>query len=151
MTNEEMERTMQFIVQQQAQFTANFQKLDEERAKDSARIKHLEESFVVLVQLAGNHNERMTALDEHTIALTEHTIALDERTIALTEHTIALDERTIALDERMIALTEAQLRTDEQLKETSEQMKETDERLNSLIVVVENYISSRGQNGSSQS
>jgi hypothetical protein len=137
MTNEEMETTMQFIVQQQAQFTANFQKLDEERAKDSARIKHLEESFTILVQLAGNHNERMTALDE--------------RTIALTERTISLDERMIVLDERMIALTEAQIRTDEQLKETSEQMKETDERLNSLILVVENYIASRGQNGSSQS
>jgi hypothetical protein len=108
MTNEEMEKTMQFILEQQAQFTANFQKIEgarekdeEARKKDSARITRLEESFQLLVQLAQNH------------------------------------------DERLVALTEAQIRT-------SEQIAETDERLNALIAVVERYISSKGQNGSSQ-
>lgn len=60
MTNEELEKTMQFIVEQQAQFAANFQRLEEAfqksenaRERDSARTTRLEESFQLLVQLAG--------------------------------------------------------------------------------------------------
>ena len=102
MTNEEIEKTMQFILEQQAQFTSNFQKIGEARERDSARIMQLEESFRLLVQLARSH------------------------------------------DERLVSLAEAQIRT-------SEQLAETDERLNSLIAVVERYITNKGQNGSSQS
>jgi ATP:corrinoid adenosyltransferase len=123
MTNEEMEKTMQFILEQQAQFTANFQRIEgarekdeEARKKDSARITRLEESFQLLVQLAQNH-----------------------------------DERLVTLDERLITLTEAQIRTSEQIAAMSERTAETDERLNALIAVVERYISNKGQNDSPQS
>ena len=115
MTNEEMEKTMQFILEQQSQFTANFQKIEEAREKDEearkkdlARITRLEESFQLLVQLAQSH------------------------------------------DERLVTLTEAQIRTNEQIAAMNERTAETDERLNALIAVVERYISSKGQNGSSQ-
>jgi ATP:corrinoid adenosyltransferase len=123
MTNEEMEKTMQFILEQQAQFTTNFQKIEaarekdeEARKKDSARITRLEESFQLLVQLAQNH-----------------------------------DERLVTLDERLVTLAEAQIRTSEQIAAMNERTAETDERLNALIAVVERYISSKGQNGSPQS
>lgn len=52
MTPEEMQRTMEFIVQQQAQFAVNIQLLQEERMRDSARIARLGESFPLPVQLA---------------------------------------------------------------------------------------------------
>jgi hypothetical protein len=52
MTHEEMQRTMEFIVQQQAQYAVNIKLLQEERMRDSARIARLEESFPLLVQLA---------------------------------------------------------------------------------------------------
>jgi hypothetical protein len=114
MTNEELQKTMQFIVEQQAQFTANFQRMEEAfqksenaREKDSARTTRLEESFQLLVQLAESH------------------------------------------DERLVALAEAQLRTNEQIVAINERTAETDERLNALLAVVERYISSRGENGSS--
>ena len=42
MTNEEMQRTMEFIVEQQAQFAANIQRLQEERIRDTPRITILE-------------------------------------------------------------------------------------------------------------
>lgn len=102
MTNEEIERTMQFILEQQAQFAANFQKMEEARQRDTSRITQMEESFRLLVQLAQSH-----------------------------------DERLVSLAENQIALTEAQRRTNEQLAET-------DEKLNSLITIVERYISSGG-------
>lgn len=101
MTNEEIEKTMQFILEQQAQFTTNFQKIEESRLRDTNRVTQLEESFRLLVQLAQSH------------------------------------------DERLVSLAEAQIRT-------SEQLAETDERLNTLIAVVERYIS-KGQNDSSSS
>jgi len=122
MTYEEMEKTMQFILEQQAQFNANFQRLEEAREEDLARTKHLEESFLILVRLVQSHNERIVSEEDRSISF---------------------EERIAYLDERMISLTEAQIRTNQQLAET-------DERLNALIAVVERYISSQGQNGSSQ-
>lgn len=44
MTNEEMQRTMQFIVEQQAQFAANLQKLEEAQLRSEDRFIRLEES-----------------------------------------------------------------------------------------------------------
>ena len=65
MTNEEMQRTMEFIVEQQAQFAANIQRLQEERIRDTPRITRLEESFQLLVRLAENSDLRMDRLDLH--------------------------------------------------------------------------------------
>jgi hypothetical protein len=55
MTNEEMQKTMEFILEQQAQFEFNFQRLQEERLRDQPRLIRLEESFQSLVQLAQKH------------------------------------------------------------------------------------------------
>lgn len=52
MTNEEIQRNMEFIVEQQAQFWASIQRLEEERRRDAPRLARLEESLQVLVQLA---------------------------------------------------------------------------------------------------
>ena len=42
MTNEEMQKTMQFILEQQAQFTVNIQKLQEAQGKSDERAAQLE-------------------------------------------------------------------------------------------------------------
>ena len=42
MTNEEMQRTMEFILNQQAQITANIQKLQESQAKGEDRVTQIE-------------------------------------------------------------------------------------------------------------
>lgn len=59
MTGDEMERTMQFILEQQAQFMANIQILQEQRARDEGRLARLERAFVQLTELAVSANERM--------------------------------------------------------------------------------------------
>jgi hypothetical protein len=115
MTNEEIEKTMQFILEQQAQFASNFQKMEEARLRDATRITRLEDSFQLLVQLAESHDERL-------VTLTEAQIRSNEQIVAVNEQIAAINGRTA----------------------------ETDERLNALIAVVERYISSRGQNDSSQ-
>jgi uncharacterized protein (DUF2336 family) len=97
MTNEEMEKTMQFILEQQAQFTANFQRIGEAREKDLARTAHLEESFQLLVQLAQSHDERLVALAEAQLRTNEQMTAINEWIAAINERTAETDERLNAL------------------------------------------------------
>ena len=99
MTNEELEKTMQFIVEQQAQFAANIQRIEEERERDSARTTRLEESFHLLVQLAGSHDERLVTLAEAQIRASEQIAAINERTGETDERLNAL----IAVVERYIS------------------------------------------------
>jgi DNA repair exonuclease SbcCD ATPase subunit len=83
MTNEEVQKTMEFILEQQAQFAANIQKLQEERMHDDSRIKRLEESFQLLVQLAQSTDTRLDTLESNMATLAEAQTHADERLSAL--------------------------------------------------------------------
>lgn len=70
MTDEERRRTMEFILEQQAQFAANieqhkefFKELKEDRIRDRARRAELQESFRVLVDLCRINDSRLDDLD----------------------------------------------------------------------------------------
>jgi septal ring factor EnvC (AmiA/AmiB activator) len=94
MNNDEMHSTMQFILEQQAQFAVNIQKLQEGQLRAEERFAKLEDS---LAKLEGSL-ERMVNLIEaiaHAQAQTEVNLA-----------------RT---DERLNNLVSAQARTDERL------------------------------------
>jgi hypothetical protein len=71
MTNEEIQKTMGFILEQQAQFATNIQKFQEERMRDDSRIKRLEESFQLLVQLAQSTDTRLDSLETNMATLAE--------------------------------------------------------------------------------
>ena len=83
MTNAEMQKTIEFILEQQAQFAANIQKLQEERMRDGSRIKRLEESFQLLVQLAQSTDTRLDTLESNMATLAEAQTHTDERLSAL--------------------------------------------------------------------
>jgi hypothetical protein len=51
MTNEEIQRTMEFIREKQAQFAASIQRSEEQRILDTPRLAKLEESFQLVRQL----------------------------------------------------------------------------------------------------
>ncbi|HEX8889317.1 MAG TPA: hypothetical protein VF779_09065 [Pyrinomonadaceae bacterium] len=57
MTNEEMQRTMQFLLEQQAQFTVRLQ-------KDEERIARVENAVLLLTELARRADERMDDADK---------------------------------------------------------------------------------------
>jgi vacuolar-type H+-ATPase subunit I/STV1 len=107
MTNEELEKRVEFIIEHQAQLTAKVEELASIQSQSEIRLRRVEESFVLLVQLAKIMDSRLDTLTQNVDALTE----------------------------KVTALTDAQ--------------KNTDERLNTLIGVVERYIS-EGRNGKSQ-
>lgn len=50
MTHNEMQKTIEFILQQQAQFAVNMQRLQEEQLRDRPRLARLEDSFQLLVE-----------------------------------------------------------------------------------------------------
>ena len=90
MTNEEIQRTMKFILAQQAQFAANIQRRQEERIRDNPRLTRLEESFRLLVRLAEKTDTRLDRLQSSTSTLEANMAAL----AAAQTHT---DERRSAL------------------------------------------------------
>ena len=51
MMNDDLRSTMQFILDQQAQFAVNNQKLEEAHLRDAPRIQRLESAFVGIVEL----------------------------------------------------------------------------------------------------
>jgi hypothetical protein len=83
MNNEEIQKTMEFILEQQAQFAANIQKLQEERMRDESRLKRLEESFQLLVQLAQSTDTRLDTLESSMATLATAQAHTDERLSAL--------------------------------------------------------------------
>ncbi len=97
MTNEEMHRTMEFIVEQQAQFAANIQRLQEERIRDNPRLTRLEESFQLLVQLAQTTDTRLDRLESTTFTLESTTFTLESNMAALAAAQTHTDERLSAL------------------------------------------------------
>ena len=69
MTQEEMERTMQFILQQQAQFAANMQQLAERQRETGERMTKIENVVLRLANAQVEANERHKETEERLNAL----------------------------------------------------------------------------------
>jgi hypothetical protein len=116
---EETQRNMDFIVQQQAQFTADMQQLRELQTRSEQRWERTEESVRSLHAIAQIHEGEINSLVELQASYAES----------------------------QTKLAEAQGRTDKQMSETDRRMAETDERINALVNAVERLISERRNGG----
>lgn len=105
MTNEEMKKTMELILEQQAQFVIRME-------RDEARLVRLEDAFATLVSIARITDDRLDVLESGLRTLTEKMTTLAEA-----------HER----------LAEAQARTDARMTELAESQAHSDQRLNALI------------------
>ena len=97
MTNEEMQRAMEFIVEQQAQFAASIQRAEEERIRDKPRLARLEESFQQLVALCANMDARMDTTDGRLDRLEANESELEANMSRLAAAQAHADERLSAL------------------------------------------------------
>ena len=79
MTNEEIPRTMEFFLEQHAQFAANIQRLQEERIRDNPQLTRLEQSFQLLVRLAETTDTRLDRLDPVRVLLKQTGLLLPRR------------------------------------------------------------------------
>jgi hypothetical protein len=71
MTNEEMQKTIEFILEQQAQFVTRM-------GRDEARLTRLEDAFATLVNIARITDERLDTMESGLITLTEKMAKLAE-------------------------------------------------------------------------
>ena len=97
MTNEDRQRTMDFILQQQAQFAASIQRLDEERIRDRPRQAELEKSFQQVVQLLQIQESRLDRSEPRLDRVEFDNNVLKESMTALAHAQAHADERLSAL------------------------------------------------------
>jgi regulator of sigma D len=128
MTYEEMQKTMQFILEQQAQFTVDIQQLKESQAKTEGNLSQLTEVVgrlaAVTVEGFKDTNAKINALVDAQM-LTEENIkkvdeALNAKMDALVDAQIQMEE---SLNAKISALAEAQMKTAENINSTNEAVK----------------------------
>lgn len=129
MTNEELEKTKEFILQQQAQFASDILQLRE----------------------AQSQTDRAVAQTELVVAKTGEIVArLANGTLAgfkdVNAKINALVDSQIQTDEKMKALADSQKQTDEKINALVDSQMRTGEDLRNLITVVDRYFS-EGRNG----
>jgi chromosome segregation ATPase len=117
MNNEDFERQMAFILEQQARFDANLAKQQERNAEAWAKQQEYDAQV----------NARLDRVDRQIEELVGLVGVLRDALIGLTHHAERHDQQ-IAANERAIA-------------ELAERGKETDARLNALILIVERHVS----------
>jgi outer membrane translocation and assembly module TamA len=136
---DKIQKQMEFIVDQQAQF-----------ASDIGQLKD------VVARFANASLKRIEDLEEKSSALVDAQIRSKEKASELVDAQIKSEERASALVDSQIksegkisALAEAQTKSERKISALAEAQAHTDQRLNTLITVVERYIS-RDQNGNAQ-
>lgn len=133
MINEEFNRQINFIVQQQAQFASDIVELREAQVKTEQALDHVIQVLTttdeVVTRLANVTHIGFNEVNAKINALIDAQIRTDEqlnRTDELLQLTVEQTNRT---DELLKLTVEQVNRTDEQLKLTVEQVNRTDEQL----------------------
>ena len=85
MTNEEMQRTMEFIVEQQAQSSAKIDALVETQKRAEDRWVRTEESIRALLKIAELHEREITNQSQQIANQSQQILALGETTRATDE------------------------------------------------------------------
>lgn len=138
MTNEEFEKRMAFIIEQQAQFAADIQLLRETQGQTErvvAQLAHVTHAGF------GDVNAKINALVDSHIRLTEGHSRLAEAQSRTEENLRNMSGKVDALVDSQIRLTESQSRTDESLRNMSA-------KVDALVTLVDRYFRER-RNGDS--
>jgi hypothetical protein len=141
MSNEELNRKMEFIVDQQVQFVADMNVMREVQEQDGKFLKEqyrkLSDAVITVVGLVGSLTKAQSRADDRINELTQAQAHTDDRINVL----VQAQTRT---DESFNLLAQAQTRTDERISLLAEAQTRTEERLNVFINVVERHISGNG-------
>jgi chromosome segregation ATPase len=97
MTNEEMQKTIEFILEQQAQFVTRVQ-------RDEERLTRLEDAFTTLVNIARITDERLDVFESGISRLTEKMTTLAEAQARADDRIAELAEAQAHSDQRLNAL-----------------------------------------------
>jgi chromosome segregation ATPase len=90
MTNGQFEHHMQFIVEQQAQFTVDIQQLNEAQAELTTKHNHLTEALTTVVGMVGKLTQAQNRTDDKLAQAQDRT---DEKLLELTNKQAETDDR----------------------------------------------------------
>ena len=119
MSPEEIERTMQFLLHQQAQFAADFERL-------SAKTDQIADGLAGLTGIVGHVTEHLGNVTHHLGHVTERVGQVTDGLAQLTD--------------RVGQLATVQERTDHQMKDLERLLTESDHRLSAHITTVESHL-----------
>ncbi len=69
MTGEEMERAIEFVLNQQASVTTNMEKLAEAQVANERRFSRLDDNFVMLARIAEHQDSRMEQIETNVVEM----------------------------------------------------------------------------------
>lgn len=129
MSNEELDRRIEFIIEQQAQFASDIMQLREAQAQ----------------------TEQIVAQTSNVVAETSQAVAETVHIVGQTGEIVTrLARGTLEgfkdVNAKINSLVDSQIRTDENVRRTDENVRRTDESLRNLVAVVDRYLS-QGRNG----
>jgi ABC-type transporter Mla subunit MlaD len=130
---------MEFIIEQQAQFSADIEVMREVHAADTKLLK--EESKLA--------KEQIHSLNEAVHSLNEAVHSLNAGVHSLNAGVHSLNAAVTAVVGLVGQLSDAQVRTNATMSELARAQARTDERLNILIDVVGRHFNGNGGSGSS--
>jgi len=136
LANEEIQRAIEFIVQQQAQYVARLE-------RDEVRLARLEESFKLLVELARGADERQDTMGETMATLSNTMNDLVQTTITLkeaqrqadailTEFARASNDRLVTVERTMTTLSQTMNELAQSMTRLTESQNKTDASLAEL-------------------
>ncbi len=85
MTNEEIQRNIEFIIGQHAQFAVNFQKIEEAQAKFGSELQEVKDVLFTVVGMVGKLAEAQTSAESRISNLETKMTAMTERVDTLAE------------------------------------------------------------------
>ena len=133
--NEEIDRKMNFIVEQQAQFASDIQQLQESQSRTEQVVAQTAKAVAQTVEAVAQSAETVGQVVEVVTRLANVTHA------GFTE----VNAKINALVDAQIRTEVNLARTEENLMRTDKNVASTDESLKNLIAIVERYLS--GRNG----
>ena len=133
MNNEEIERKLNFIVEQQAQFASDIQQLQESQARTEQVVVRTAETVALSAEAVGQTAATVSQMGDILTRLANVTHA------GFTE----VNAKINALVDAQIRTEENNVRTQENLMRIEESVASTDESLKRLIAVVDRYLSRR--------
>jgi peptidoglycan hydrolase CwlO-like protein len=150
MNNEEIERKMNFIVEQQAQFASDIQRLQESQARTDQIVAQTAQTVAnmgdVVTRLATVTHAGFAEVNAKINALVDAQIRTEE-SLKLTDERIRRTEERIRRTEENIRRTEENIsRTEKNISRTDENLKLTDEKLRNFIDAVDRSFR-KGRNG----
>ena len=133
MNNEEIERKMNFIVEQQAQFASDIQQLQESQSRTEQVVARTAETVALSAEAVGQTAATVSQMGDILTRLANVTHA------GFTE----VNAKINALVDAQVRTEENNVLTQENLTRIEESVASTDESLKRLIAVVDRYLSRR--------